>query len=151
MTLPAAPERTADTPKRLKVSHIGAPAVFALEQALKHVNDAFCEDDSFAGVYIVGSCLERPDWRDVDVRLIMEDAAFERLFPAVEMHSGAWEFDPRWCLMTVAISKWLSAETGLPIDFQFQPMTHANKHHEGPRHAAGLRISRRAASTTKEG
>jgi len=130
------------TPIKKKASYIGAPAVFALEQALKHVNDAFCDDDCFAGIYIVGSCLERPDWRDVDVRLILEDTAFEKLFPAATVHSGAWEFDPRWCLLTVAISKWLSAETGLPIDFQFQPMSHANERHKGRRNAAGLRFAK---------
>lgn len=128
------------TPRK-KVAYIGAPACFALEQALKHVHDAFDEDGHY-GIYIVGSCLERADWRDVDVRMILGDEAFEKLFPKAEMN-GFWEFDARWCLLTVAISKWLSAQTGLPIDFQFQPMTHANKHHKGPRHAAGLHIVKR--------
>jgi len=126
------------TESRKKVSYIGAPACFALEQALKQVNDAFDEDGNF-GIYIVGSCLERPDWRDVDVRMILADAAFERLFPRVRL-DGSWEFDPRWCLMTIAISKWLRDETGLPVDFQFQPQTFANERHKGLRHPAGLRF-----------
>lgn len=128
-----------DAPRRKKVSHVGAPACFALEQACKHIKDAFSEPDSVTGIYVVGSCLERPDWRDVDVRMIMDDAAFGRLFPKAHLDNGSWEFDPRWCLMVLAISQWLSAQTGLPIDFQFQPMTFANARHNKPRHPVGLR------------
>lgn len=49
---------------------------------------------SSGGVYLVGSCLRKPDWRDVDLR---------------------------------AISHYLSAVTGLPIDFQLQRQTQANE------------------------
>lgn len=124
-----------------KPTHIGAPACFALEQACKQIMDAFDDaDDRICGIYVVGSCLERADWRDVDVRMIMHDDVFAELFPKATLHSGAWEFDPRWCLMTLAISQWLKAQTGLPVDFQFQPMTHANERHKGRRHAVGLRM-----------
>lgn len=127
-------------PARSKVSHIGAPAVFALEQACKTLKAAFREEGEkdHIGIYVVGSALERADWRDVDVRMMMDDASFSRLFPGVNTEHGTWEFDPRWCLLVVAISKWMSDQTGLPIDFQFQPMTHANKRHKGQRHAMGL-------------
>lgn len=123
-----------------KVSHIGAPAVFALEQACKLLKAAFREENEtdHVGIYVVGSSLEKPDWRDVDVRMMMDDASFLRLFPGVDVEHGTWEFDPRWTLMVVAISQWMSKMTGLPIDFQFQPMTHANKRHKGDRHPMGL-------------
>ncbi len=121
--------------KRKKFIHIGAPACFSLELAMQHVNDAFdCH-----GSYVVGSVLERADWRDVDIRMILDDDAFSRLFPDAGKH---WEFDQRWLLLTVSISAWLKQQTGLPIDFQFQPRTHANAHHEGPRNAVGLRFSK---------
>jgi len=100
----------------------------------------------------VGSAYEREDWRDVDVRLIMDDEAFATLFPAVE--GETWEFDPRWLLLTVAISQWLSKQTGLSIDFQFQPMTHANTRHHGRRNALGMRFARKpraADSAPNEG
>lgn len=123
--------------KRAKGVHIGAPACFALEMAMKQLRDAFpSTDGEFVGVYVVGSALERPDFRDVDVRMIMSDAMFEREFPGTQ--AGNWEWHPRWCLLTVAISEWLSKQTGLPIDFQFQPQTHANERHKGPRNAVGL-------------
>jgi hypothetical protein len=48
------------------------------------------------------------------------------------------DLDPRWLVMTVAISDWLKKQTGLPIDFQFQPQTHANRIHRGRRNAVGM-------------
>jgi hypothetical protein len=128
-----APER------RKKGVYIGAPACFALELACQHICEAF-GDDGPGGCYVVGSSLERADWRDVDVRFIMEDASFAKLFPDVQ--GKLWEFDPRWLLMTVSISQYLSKLTGLPIDFQFQPRTHANERHKGPRNAIGLRFKK---------
>lgn len=126
---------------RRKASYIGAPAVFALESACQQINDAF---GSF-GCYVVGSSLERPDWRDVDVRYIMADEEFVKLFPNAVMFpngGGCWEQDPRWLILTVSISERLSKLTGLPIDFQFQPQTHANARHKGMRHALGMRIGK---------
>lgn len=128
---------------RKKCSYIGAPACFALEQACKQVADAFHDPKYYVGLYVVGSCLERPDWRDVDVRMIMQDEAFLQLFPGTHLTSALWEFDPRWCLMTVSISAWLKNQTGLPVDFQFQPSTFANEKHSKLRHAVGLRYSKR--------
>ncbi|WP_199170525.1 hypothetical protein [Caulobacter sp. FWC2] len=125
------------TPKRAKATYIGAPACFALESACQDINRAF----GGFGCYLVGSALERPDWRDVDVRLIMDDEEFDAEFPHT-MKNGTWEFDPKWILLTVAISERLSKLTGLPVDFQFQPQTHANKVHKGRRNALGMRFKR---------
>lgn len=122
-----------DGVQRVKGLHIGAPACFALEAAMVQVNAAF-------GVYcsyVVGSALERHDWRDVDVRLILDDDAFAREFPGAELHH--WEFHAKWLLLMVAISKHLQHVTGLPVDFQIQPRTHANERHKGQRNAVGFR------------
>lgn len=123
-----------------KVSHIGVPAVFKLELACKHLNAAY--GDHF-GCYIVGSALERPDWRDVDVVLIMDDAEFAKEFPRVrDVATGVFEFDTKWLLNSVSISAWLSEQTGLPVDFKIQPQTWANKRHgRKRRHAVGLTFS----------
>lgn len=137
-----------DEPRK-KFCYIGAPAAYKLEMACKHLDDAFDNQEGHVGIYVVGSCLERPDFRDVDVRMMMDDDTFGRLFPRAEMRAGAaWEFDPRWTLMTVAISQWLSTQTGLNIDFQFQPMTFANERHKGRRQAVGLRYVARELETT---
>ena len=125
-----------DAPKRTKHIHVGAPACFALEIAMQHVNLAF---DSY-GSYVVGSALERPDWRDVDIRMIMSDDAFAAEFPNAS--KGSWEFDSKWLLLTTAISDWLRKQTGLPVDFQFQPQSHANQVHKKPRNAIGLRMTK---------
>jgi hypothetical protein len=122
-------------PKRRKASYIGAPAVFALELSCREICDAF----SGYGCYVVGSALERPDWRDVDIRFIMADEEFATLFPDA---GGHWEQDARWLLMTISISERMSRLTGLPVDFQFQPQTHANEIHKGVRHAIGVRIAK---------
>lgn len=123
-----------------KASHVGAPKIFALELALQQVNEAF-KDVGF-GCYLVGSAIERADWRDVDVRMILTDEEFSKLFPDAVTHSAAWEHDPRWLLMTISISEYLSRVSGLPVDFQFQPQTFANERHKKPRHAKGLRYAK---------
>ena len=151
MSEETAPEQQLPS-KRKKACYIGAPAHFKLEIACKTINDAFGD----YGCYIVGSCTERPDWRDVDIRFIMKDENFFALFPAVDYtpsHDVAvWEFDPRWTLMTVSIAAWLQEQTGLPIDFQIQPMSHANgSFHKGKmRQPIGLRFAKRGTSDDAE-
>lgn len=124
-----------------KAVYIGAPACYLLEMAMQQVCDAFDvhKGKYFSGCYVVGSALERPDWRDIDVRFIMEDALFAETFPSA---GDNWEFDAKWLLLTTAISEWLSKRTGLPIDFQFQPQTHANERHNKPRNAIGLKLAK---------
>jgi len=127
---------------RAKGLYIGAPACFALELACQHVADAFREKDHFGGMYVVGSVLERPDWRDVDIRFMMADDQFRQEFPnAGPIEHNRWEFDPKWLLLTTSISVFLSKASGLPVDFQFQPQSHANSRHHGRRNAIGLRFA----------
>ena len=130
--------------RRPKWNYIGAPKAFALELAAQQLTHAFSPPDKgFGSMYVVGSCLERPDWRDVDVVFILDDKSFEALFP--DAYQESFEFDPRWIIMTCALSAWLSQQSGLPIDFKFQSMTHANKRHSGRRNAIGLRFARKSA------
>lgn len=116
-----------------KASYVGAPAIFLLERECRLLNEAF--GDGHPGCYLVGSSLVKPDWRDVDIRFIMPDDEFEKLFPDAERH---WEFDQRWLIMTASISLHLSKVTGLPIDFQFQKQSHANARYDGLRHPMGM-------------
>jgi len=126
-------------PPRQKHCYVGVPAIFKLEQACVILNSAWNHLDSF-GCYLVGSCLERADWRDVDVVMIMSDEGFVREFPDVQsIDHAVWEHDAKWLLLTVAISDWLRSQTGLPIDFKFQPQSFANARHANARHAMGLR------------
>jgi hypothetical protein len=123
--------------KRIKHNYVGAPAAFRLELACHHLKEAFCRKGG--GIYQVGSTLQRPDWRDVDVRLMLPDDEFKELFPDAETH---WEHDPRWLVINVAIALWLKDASGLNVDFQFQPQSHANARHNGRRNALGMIFSK---------
>jgi hypothetical protein len=80
--------------------------------------------------YLVGSAGERPDFRDVDVRLILGDKEYDALF----------EKRPNlWALLSRVIATYLRTRTSLPIDFQIQRQTDANARHKKPRNALGLR------------
>jgi hypothetical protein len=80
--------------------------------------------------YQVGSSLDRPDYRDVDLRALLQNAEFDAMF------EGNKE---RLHLLNVAISEWLAARTGLPIDFQFQRQADANVEFKGmPRNYMGV-------------
>jgi len=118
-----------------KINYLHATDYFALNQAVMPIVESF---DAY-GLYLVGSALEHPDWRDVDLRLMMSDEAFSTLFPTAEIQGARWEHDNRWLLMTTAISERLAKITGLPIDFQFQPASWANERHDKARHPLGIR------------
>jgi hypothetical protein len=92
------------------------------------------------GVYLVGSVLRKPDWRDVDVRAILWDAEYDRLFPKTDEFGE----NAQWKIICIAISHYLSSVTGLPIDFQIQRQTQANEQYptaeDHQRNAIGLFI-----------
>ncbi len=74
------------------------------------------------GVFLVGSSLEKKDYRDVDLRCIIADVDYVSLF-------GNDEENPpmRWHLICVSLSEYVKNRTGLPVDFQIQSMSFANK------------------------
>jgi len=111
-----------------RANYLGVSQYFNLNHACRVLAEAFgwC-------LYLVGSVLERRDYRDVDIRCILPDEEFERLFPGLSSpsvnahtsYSGP-NMKALWVLMGVAISEWLSNRTGLPIDFQIQKQSEAN-------------------------
>ena len=82
------------------------------------------------GPYLVGSVMARADYRDVDIRVIVQDRKFDSLFRG---RLEAVRFLNR------AFSVWGRQETGLPIDFQVQRQAEANAEFDGPRNAMGVR------------
>lgn len=80
------------------------------------VEAAFGDEVGY-GIFHVGSSLTRADWRDVDVRTMLQDEEFDRLFGGNRL---------RLKFLNVTISEWLTARTGLPVDFQFQRASDAN-------------------------
>lgn len=78
--------------------------------------------------YLVGSVLERPDWRDVDVRLLLAD----RQVAAIPMNLRD---------LNMIVSDWGRSVTALPIDFQIQPETEWRKYDDRPRHPRGVGLA----------
>jgi hypothetical protein len=103
----------------------GVPGAMHLEAFGQTITDAFgtCP-------YHVGSSATSKTWRDVDVRLILDDDQFHALFPGF---AAANHIDAFWSLICAALSELGRARTGLPIDFQIQSMTEANAKYSGIR------------------
>ena len=78
-------------------------------------------------LYLVGSALTSPNWRDVDIRVILDDDAYDDLARNVVP-----------AILNLSISVWGRKVTGLPIDFQIQRMTDANAEFSGRRNALGM-------------
>ena len=127
-----------------RANFIGAPEFYNLQCACAILNQAFGYNN-----YLVGSSMLCRDFRDVDVRCILDDEEFDRLFPDCPKNTSLNAF---WSLTCAAISEWLAKRTGLPIDFQIQRRTEANAENDGPRNCLGLFINpkRDADQTTAE-
>ena len=67
--------------------------------------------------YLVGSAGEGGAYRDVDVRLMLDDEEYAATCPTQE----------RWALLSLAVSAYLSERTGLKVDFQIQRTKEANE------------------------
>jgi hypothetical protein len=117
---------------------VGFPTSLLLHEFGSQVWHAFGEPP-----FHVGSSLTGKEWRDVDVRLILSDekyAALEFGEPddLSQLRNGKWV---SLCLAYSALGK---AMTGLPIDFQIQQQSRANKTWDGPRSVLGVLALRTA-------
>lgn len=99
----------------------------ALNQACRQLYEAFGGHP-----YLVGTAAEAADYRDVDVRQILYDEDFDRLFAG---------YEKLWAFLSFVIGHWLRDVTGLPVDFQIQRQTEANAKHPKIRSALGMRQS----------
>lgn len=114
-----------------RAHYIGAPKFFLLNQACLVLEHAF---PNSLGAFLVGSSLERRDYRDVDVRVILRDDDFERMFPGLKANEGARWRHAFWSLLCSSVSLHLSRASGLPVDFQVQSQTEANTEYPSPEH-----------------
>lgn len=89
--------------------------------------------------YLVGSALTSPNWRDVDVRVILDDDVYDDL---------ARKIVP--AMLNLSVSVWGRKATGLPIDFQIQRMTDANAEFSGRRNAMGVSVSNPQVPTEED-
>src|SRR6187401_467780 len=95
------------------------PATLWLDEFGALVYRAFGEH-----AYHVGSSVMSKLWRDVDVRVMLDDATYARLElgDPKEPHANA-----RWVAICLAFSALGKEMTGLPIDFQIQALSEANE------------------------
>ena len=104
-------EASNETPTEQRLgSFIGMPEHIRLEAACTILTQAFDEIP-----YLVGSATRTRDYRDIDVRMIMDDEKFLDLFGHTSPALSAL-----WNLLSMSISLYLKSATGLPIDFQIQ-------------------------------
>lgn len=114
-----------------RANYLGVPQVYNLNHACEAIFSAFGNVP-----YLVGSSLIKKDYRDVDVRLILDDEEFDILFPGI---GSRHDLNAKWSLMCASISGWLASRSSLPVDFQIQRQTEANNDYPNePRHALGV-------------
>lgn len=104
---------------------VGMPANEYLKEFGSLVMDAFGSPP-----YLVGSAMHGKKWRDIDIRVILDDKEWEE-----------WEFgDPKipnkkHRVFNMAFAELGRRMTGLPVDFQIQQRTFANEHYKDVRSA----------------
>lgn len=117
---------TEDPTRDRRASYLSPPDFLRLDWACAPIRSAFGTPP-----YLVGSVLTRPDYRDIDIRLILDDEQAQRMFPT----------DGVRLLFNVALSDLIAKAAGVhaPIDFQIQSMTEANVPEHGARNPLGIR------------
>jgi len=101
--------------------------LYHLDQACQVISRAFGGEHP----YLVGTAGygDAGSYRDVDVRLMLDDDEFAAACPTRE----------RWELLCLSVGAYLASRTGLPVDFQIQRTAEANEIHGGkPRNPLGL-------------
>lgn len=118
--------RAEGKPKVRLASYLSPPDFHRLNWACAPVHAAFAE----YGVFLVGSVTERPDFRDIDLRIIVPDKRYKRLCP-----NRATKL-----LLDIALSDLVAKAAGLPwpIDLQFQSFTEAQEYATKSRNPMGL-------------
>lgn len=113
-----------ETQERRRASMLSPAEMWRLDNACKPLDEAFETPP-----YLVGSAMTDRDYRDVDVRMMLDGDQYDALIasPAI------------LALLNMVFSDYLTHATGLPIDFGFQPQDEANEHHKGPRNPLGTR------------
>ena len=104
---------------------VGQPQGMLLNQFGEILEAAFGEV-----AYHVGSSTSMEKgtnhWRDVDVRLMLDDDVWESMGLGNPENPHT---NPKWRAFCIVFSKYGQQLTGLPIDFQLQQRTHANKNY----------------------
>jgi hypothetical protein len=108
------------TPRPRRITQLGPAEVRLLDDWGKALRDAFPDA---LGVYLVGSSMVRPDYRDIDVRIMLHDETFAHLQAGMAVRR-----------LNLMLTLWGRQVTGLNIDCQVQQRTFANEHYPPPNH-----------------
>jgi hypothetical protein len=105
-----------------RASFLSPPDFHRLDWACRTITAAFGTP-----VYLVGSALTRADYRDIDLRLILDDEQAAQYPPPLRL------------VLNIALSDLIAKTAGVarPIDFQIQSMTEANAE-DGARNPLGM-------------
>src|SRR5213076_3504241 len=95
-------------------SYLTRPQLWALDEACHGL-----PRQALGTSYLVGSVMRRSDFRDVDVRMMLDDEVYDSL------PEDAWRF------FGFVTSRHLAATAALPVDFQIQRRTEANEKYSG--------------------
>jgi hypothetical protein len=110
---------------------IGQPQGMLLNEFGERCRAAFGEVAYHVGSSLTSLFDKTVMWRDVDVRLMLDDDAWEKM----GLGNPANPHDnEKWRTFCIVFSDYGRHLTGLPIDFQLQQRTHANTEYS---HAKG--------------
>jgi hypothetical protein len=116
-----------DVSTKVRTDLLTTAEMHNLDVACRPINRAF----EGGPPYLVGTAGlgGAASYRDVDVRLILDDDEFAAVCPT----------RARWELLCMAISTYLRERTGLPVDFQIQRTREANERFgDKPRNPVGM-------------
>ena len=113
------------TSAKPRVTLLTTIELHTLDVACAPIRSAFGRPPYLVGTAGVG---DATSYRDVDVRLILDDDQFAEVCPD----------KARWELLCLCIGTYLRERTGLPVDFQIQQQTAANAKHDKPRNPLGM-------------
>lgn len=113
---------------------IGQPQHMLLREFGQRLIDAFGTEN----VYHVGSSVgeDKVNWRDVDVRVLLDDRQWRKLFGNLNPNNCYW--NAKWRAICIVFSDYGRRATGLPIDFQIQLLKDANKKYPNNRSHLGI-------------
>lgn len=99
-----------EAPPRKRMSYLSVDQMRSLDHWCHLLRMSFGEIP-----FLVGSAITRPDYRDVDIRIPLDDGTFDT-FP---MDVGD---------LNMLLSRWGKQMTGLPIDCQVQRLSEFRSH-----------------------
>lgn len=106
---------------------VGMPAALYLDEFARLLRGFFQTE-----VYLVGSALERKDWHDLDIRVILPD---DRFVEFGEPDKRFWNL--KWTALCLAFTALGEKMIGCKIDFQVEQQSYVEAHCKGARLSIG--------------